>query len=169
MNSRQVVKIPTMAVVLILLFMSGCTSFLVPELGVIAREDSRIYLSGEEVRDAVWQTRELKLTYSISETDDEFQLLGQLAFDRSVTDSFGIMKSFFMKMSFVDEEGHVLQTVDIVPVYGAQSAVPARMNLGTSLIKPPAARAIVFNYYGVFRGNYPKASDDWTIFYFPFG
>lgn len=151
--------------------LAGCANFINPEIGAIARPDARIELVAEGVQNAAWTTRDLTLTYSYTETGDAFNLSGTLSFDRSLTNSFTFVKTFFLKMSFLDSDGRVLETTDITPMISSFTGIPNEMPFKRAIAqKPAAATAIAFNYFGVFRsGNHEEmGGDGWEIFYFPF-
>lgn len=169
MSKHLVPRIFTVFVCLAVLFWAGCANFIVPERGAIAREDSRIALPDDGVQESLWEGKDLLLTYSITGTGDDLMFSGHLVLDRSITDSFGIVRSFFVKMSFLDGDGHVLETVDITPVFASQGAVPEKMIIKRSLVRPAGSKAIVYSYYGVFVGNYEESGGtQWTILAFPF-
>jgi len=153
-----------------ILLLHGCANFIKPDIGAIARQEARIDLVEGGVQDAIWNTQDLELTYSYSEVDNNFSLSGKLVFDRSLTDSFRLTKRFVLKMSFVDVEGRVLETVDISPVVSSYGFEPdPDFFVKRSSLKPIGTRSIVFNYFGEFMGNDPEArGDSWYISYFPF-
>jgi hypothetical protein len=158
-------------VILLSVLLSGCANFLKPEMGAVARQDARIDLAGDGVQAGIFSTSDLVLSYSISESDDMFNILGELSFAQSVTYSFGIIKRFILKMNFLDGEGRVIETVDITPLIHAFGSVPDKTRIKHSSIRPSDASSIAFNYYGAFKGN---SNDEggggatWDIFYFPF-
>lgn len=154
----------------LLVLAAGCAHFLKPEIGATAWQDARVELTAEGVQESTWQTKELELSYSLTKTEDTFQLSGSLHFDRSVTDSFPIAKKFIFKMSFLDAEGRVLQTVDITPLISYMGFVPDKIAIQKTSVRPVGTSYIAFNYFGSFRGNESEiGGDDWDIFYFPYG
>lgn len=156
---------------LVLLMLSGCGHFLSPQTGQTALDDARIELAVSGVQDGVWSTDDLELVYSLSGSDGSFALSGELAFDRSLTDTFSNFKYFAFKMSFLDEEGRVLKTVDITPLVGFHNRVPEQLPVAASSVRPPGSTYIAFNYYGVFKGeNFETGGgDEWDFHYFPYG
>lgn len=169
MTTLRVTKILLACMLSGTLFLSGCANFIRPEVGAVARPDARIKLVGSGVEGGVWNTKDLVVTYSYTETGKNFNISGELTFDRSLTDSFPVTKKFFLKMSFLDGEGRVLNTVDITPLIGSFSRVPDKLSLRSSCERPTGAGSIAFNYYGVFRGDSEAmGGDEWDIFYFPF-
>jgi hypothetical protein len=165
MQNRKIVI--TFAVIVIsLLFLAGCKNFITPELGVIANEKSRIPLeSGKNV----YEGKDLKFTYELEAGDDIVRIKGQLSFDRGLTDSFPIVKNIFFKMSFLDGDGRVLETVDITPMFRYKSQALEPLSLKQKeFSRPPGASHFVFNYYGTFHGDTNDVTEDWDVFSFPF-
>jgi len=159
--------------ILIMVFVScllstGCTRFIVPEIGSIAKEESRVPYMAEEKQDGILETKDLKFEYILSESDNGARLTGELVFDRSLTNSFPMIKTFFLKMSWLDVDGHVLQTVDVTPLYSYLSPVANKLKIDKQIETVPGRKFINFNYYGVFQGEKPDVSEDWDIFLFPF-
>ncbi len=71
----------------------------------------------DEKQDGILATNDLILKYTLSESDNGARLTGELVFDRSLTNSFPMIKTFFLKMNWLDVDGHVLQSIDITPLY----------------------------------------------------
>jgi uncharacterized protein YceK len=169
MTTHRVTKVLLVFMWLCVLLLSGCAKFIKPDIGSIARPEARIDLTEKGVQHAAWITKDLVLTYSYSESGNVFDLSGKLVFDRSLTDSFGVINRFIFKMSFLDNEGRVLETVDITPLFSSYGAVPDQMTIKASCVRPEGARSIAFNYFGVFRGSGEEmGSAEWNISYFPF-
>ena len=159
--------------ILVMIFLScllatGCTRFIVPEIGAVALEESRIPYKAGEKQDGILETKDLTFEYTLSGSGNGTRLTGELVFDRSLTDSFPMIKTFFLKMNWLDVDGLVLQTRDITPLYSYLSNVPNKLKINTQIENVPGSRVINFNYYGVFRGEKPDVSEEWDIFLFPF-
>ena len=99
-----VVKYLSVVACFVLASLLGCANFLVPEPGTLAREGDRIALNDSSLENGVWQTKDLALTYTISGAGDDLHFVAKLNFDRSLSDSYNVMKNFYLKMSFLDEE-----------------------------------------------------------------
>lgn len=153
---------------LVMLFWSGCANFLKPEIGAVARKEARIPLVENGVKEGILETSDLKISYSLSDVGERLSLAGHLFFDRSLTDSFPVVESFFLKMSFLDSEGRVIETVDITPIFNTFWRIPEKLDLTVSRVQPPGSKAIAFNYFGMFRGDRIDSSDNWEIYYLPF-
>ncbi len=159
--------------ILIMIFLScllttGCTRFIVPEVGAISQEESRIPYKAGEKQGGILDTKDITFEYTLSERDNGVRLTGELVFDRSLTDSFPMVKTFFLKMNWLDVDGLVLQTIDITPLYSYLSVVPNKMEINKQIEVVPGSRFINFNYYGVFRGEKPDVNGEWDILLFPF-
>lgn len=149
------------------LFYAGCANFLQPETGAVARPEARIALPEKGVRQQIFAAGDVRIIYSLSSADEPFALNGSLTFDQSLLYSFPIISTFFLKMSFLDGQGRVIETIDITPVYGS-FGVPEKLNIRVSRVAPPGSKAIAFNYFGEFRSNSLEPGDTWEIYYFPF-
>lgn len=150
------------------LLMTGCARFIVPEVGSVASEESRIEYKAAEAQDGLFENKDLKLQYTLSGGDAQTRFTGELEFDRSLTDSFPVMRTFFFKLNWLDDEGVVLQTVDITPVFSVRTFAPNRLKVDREVPVAPGASSYCFNYYGVFQGEKPDVSEEWDIFLFPF-
>lgn len=165
MTTRLVNKVPLLLLLLVLLFLPGCVSFLRPDLGAIARPEARI----DPVRNGVLQTRDLQLDYSFTKSGNTLNLAGNIAINRSVTDSFDTLIRLSVEMNFLDDKGRVLGSVNITPLYGAYDMVPDRLPIKASAIEPPGTVAVAFNYFGELKSTGDERDGDrWEIFYYPF-
>lgn len=171
MTTHLMTKVLRVLFLITVLFLPGCANFIKPEIGAIARPEARIELVAEGVQNAAWTTRDLTLAYSYAESGNTFNLSGSLSFDVSLTNSFAFVKTFFLKMSFLDQEGRVLETINMTPLISYFVTIPDEIPLKrVSHPKPAGATAVAFNYFGVFKnGNHEEmGGDGWEIFYFPF-
>lgn len=145
----------------------GCSAFLKPEIGDVAKKEARIALTGQK-SSGVWQTGDLLVEYTFETKGQQLSLTGEAVIDRSIRDSFPVITSFFLFLSFLDAEGRTLDTVDISPVKNTYGLVPDSMPLAYSAVPPAGARAVAFNYLGGFRANPVNDGGHWDIFHFPF-
>ena len=168
MKSHGMARTFTVLLCLGVLLWSGCANFLKPESGALARKEARIPLGESGVKEKILATNDLKITYSVAGDSDGFTLSGRVVLDRSVSDSFPIITRFFLKMSFLDGEGRVIETVDITPIFHIFGSVPEKLDFNLSRVPPAGSKAIAFNYFGGFRSNSTDRSGTWDIYYFPF-
>lgn len=154
---------------LMLLSVGACKNFIKPELGAIAHEDARFLLDDGEISDGLLQTRQLQLEYRLTSSDDGFTISGTMTMDPSIYNSFPLAKRFFLKINFLDEEGRVLSTSDISPLFNTSSYISESLQVQRSGFRPPGSTAVAFNYFGSFSGEYTHVKgDSWEVFYFPF-
>lgn len=158
---------------IILLFLgvlvcSGCANFLKPEIGAVARPEARIALPENGTQKKIFAAGDVKIIYSLSAANEPFHLQGTLVFDQSLTYAFPIIVRFTLKMSFLDDGGRVIETIDITPVLGAFGQVPEKTDFRVSRPAPPGSKAIAFNYFGEFRSDFDDSTSTWEIFYFPY-
>ncbi len=150
------------------LLVTGCARFIVPEIGSVASEESRIGYKGGESQDGLLENSDLKLQYTLSGNESLVRFQGELEFHRSLTDSFPVMRTFFLKLNWLDAGGTVLQTVDITPAFIVRAFAPNKLHINREIPVAPRASSYCFNYYGVFQGEKPDVTEEWDIFLFPF-
>jgi len=170
MNTNCVTKVFT-AIVLLLVWLSvsACSQFIKPEVGSIALEDARFALVDGSIQDALLDTKDFRLQYSLTTTADAFTISGKLSMDRSILDSFGLARKFILKLNFLDTEGRVLGTSDITPLVSFNGQVADVIEVKKSGTFPIASTSIAFNFFGTFRAITSEyGRDEWDVFYFPF-
>jgi hypothetical protein len=150
------------------LLLSGCANDMTPKTGAIARPDDRFNLVQGGVYDGDLNTNNLEMNYSITESGMTYRLTGSLSFSQSLIESFPLVQEFILKMSFLDGEGRVLETIDISPAVDFDVS-PGQLPVTASGSTPAGASAIAFNYFGQFRGrDVAVGGDTWNISYFPY-
>ncbi len=169
MTAQCMTKLLLIFTGLFFLCLTGCANFIKPEIGAIARQEARIELAKDGVKDASWITDDLELIYSYSQSDNIFNFTGSVEFNRSLTDSFEIVERFFLKMSFLDNDGRVLGTVDITPLFRTYGRLPDKLRINVSGSRPAGSTSIAFSYFGEFKAiSSGGSSPRWEISYFPF-
>jgi len=166
MQRRSVVKIGVMLICLGFT-VCGCSKFLKPELGAVAKKEARIPIA-EAIPASIWQAGELRTSYSFAEKEGMAILTGNIVFDRSISYSFPVIARFFFYISYVDEAGRVLASFDITPIIPTYGSIPENLPLKAAHPLPPGSKAFVFHYYGEFRSNPINEGGQWTIHHFPF-
>ena len=152
-----------------LLILSGCVNYLKPELGLVAKVDTRVLLVDDHISNSVLKTKDLQFDYTLSGKDDTFDITGSLVFNRAITASYPVLDRFIMRVNFLDAEGVVIASESISPNISSFSAVPDVTQIKATGIKPPGSVAIAFNYYGTFAGvTLTGGGDSWEIYYMPF-
>ncbi len=155
------------AVVVTGMFVSGCVSFITPHLGSVAEEDSILKIDSLGVEQKEWKTDDLQLNFSALKTGNNIELTGDLIFNAMVTNTYNKIRTFNVKMSFVDNQNKVLSAMDITPMLPAYGLAPDKVKFQVQTQVPQGAEAIVFNYYGVFFGDEGRLGET-EVFHFPF-
>lgn len=163
----QPMRMVMIAAGLAVLFLAGCAGFLRPERGMMAAQEGRIALV-ENLTEGDWATGDVRVTYSLACRDDRCSLKGRLVVADSVTNSFPVITSFFIYVSFLDGDGKVVESYDITPVIPTYGTTPASLSLKLEQRQPAEAKFMVFHYYGSFRSNPISEGGSWDISHFPF-
>lgn len=168
MSKQIVVRLSTIIMCLGLMLSAGCAHLLQPEMGAVARKEARIALTGGAIPAGTLTTGDLRLTYSLAHNNDVATISGKLVFDRNIRDSFQTITKFFLYLSYLDEAGKVLESVDISPVIPTYGAIPDSLQFTLSRVPPPGSKAFAFHYSGEFRSDQRDSGAGWNISYFPF-
>lgn len=147
---------------------SGCANFLKPEMGAVAHKEARIALTGCDIPAGNFTTGDLGITYSLALKNDVCTIAGKLVFDRSIRDSFPIITRFFLYLSYLDDAGKVLETVDITPVIPTHGTIPNSLQFALSRVPPSGSKSFVFHYFGGFMAEQRDTGAGWDIHNFPF-
>lgn len=153
---------------LLLLLLGGCKRYISPLPGYLASEESRIALADEEISSGIFKTGEMQFDYQINRRDDGVGISGDISFYSSLTYSYPNIRTFIMKLSWLDANGQVIGVSDISPFYKYLGMVPEKLKINKKLEAAEGSSAMAFSYYGVFQGQKPDISDEWTISHFPF-
>lgn len=167
MAIRLVARLSTLTLCLGIMLWSGCTSFLKPEVGAVARKEARIVLAGDMTARS-WEKGDVIFKYSLVQKDESLTLTGKIAFTDSLTYSYPQVANFFFYLSFLDDGGKVIETVDLSPLVHTFGAVPDSIPIRLSCVRPPGANAIAFNYQGRFIDGQRDSNGSWDIYHFPF-
>lgn len=167
MAIRLAIRFSTLTVCLGIMLWSGCARFMQPEVGAVARKEARIAVAGD-VAAKSWETGDLILKYSLALKDESFTLTGKIAFADSLTYTYPQVTNFFFYLSFLDDGGKVIETVDLSPVVNTFGAAPDNIPVRLSCVRPPGSSAIVFHYRGRFFDSQRDSNGSWDISYSPF-
>ncbi|MDK9708995.1 MAG: hypothetical protein OEL83_18275 [Desulforhopalus sp.] len=167
MAKRLAARLSTLTLCLGILLWSGCSNYLKPEVGAVARKGARIALAGD-VPAKSWETGDLIFKYSLAQKDQSYTLTGILTFTDSLTYTYPQVANFIFYLSFVDDGGKVVETFDLSPILNTFGTVPDRIPIRLSFVRPPGSSAIVFSYQGRFFDNQRESNGSWDIHYFPF-
>jgi hypothetical protein len=143
----------------------GCKNFIVPELGAVARPEARIAFTEGTSQ---YSTKDLTLAYALSFRENVVVYMGELRFDRSLTDSFPVMKTFRLRLSYLDADGRVLESFDVTPLIPMRGSILNSFRNTQELPVIPGTKSFAFNYFGVFQDSTYDTKVDWQVFEFPF-
>jgi len=146
----------------------GCAFSLFPQPGALAKKDVIIPLIAGETSKGSVATDDLKLDYELHYDGQDFTLNEIVNVDRSITDSFNRVKSFVIKMSFLNEQGVVLENVDVTPNFSMLGAIDGTLTKKKSGVVPAGSKAVAFCWYGSFYAGIRDTTGSWDIHYFPF-
>ena len=169
MRKMRVVELGVFAIVAILVLgVTGCVFSLFPKVGDMARGGDVVTLRAGAEQNGTIETNDLTFTYSLKYDQGRYELHEDVKIDQSITYSFSRVRSFFIKMSFLDSGGVVLDTVDVTPLVSLHSGTPEKLTTKKSGPVPPGAVAVAFSWYGSFYSGLRDTSGSWDIHYFPF-
>jgi len=148
---------------------TGCVNYIKVHSGSIVLPEGRVPLVDGEIKDGVLQTNDLRMEYLLKGSDEEFTFSGQISFVGGITNSYSLLRSFFIRMSFLDEKGKVLSSVDITPLLRTLSGIPDIIECKSSGKRPAGSTAVAFNYYGILMENTKSMGrGEREVFYMPF-
>ena len=168
MKMQTGVKVMLLLNIMVVFFLFGCRNYIVPEPGAVAVADARIALPTEGVRDAEWSSKDMVIKYSIVPNDSGMTISGTETLDDSISMSFPAVQNLQVKISFLDDQGRVLGTADITPLYSAFYAVDGPLSFKSAVTPPAGTSFFTFSYWGSFAGIPRDRTESWDINYFPF-
>ena len=121
--------------------------------GKIANEYDRIHINSSGSNSGLWKTKELSVNYTYSSSSDHFNLTGFISISESITYSYSKISSLFVRVSFLDNNGKVISTNNINPLYSVGSTPPRKIKFNSNLSLPVEADAFCFSYRGEFKGD----------------
>jgi len=132
--------------------------------GGTVQADKRISLLGGE-HFGTWKTFDLTIPYRYARNQDRLELSGEVDFSNRIKFNFQIMESFFVTVMLLNDQGTVLQNVDVgSSFYFADSDDPIKF--AKTFVVPPGTTAMAFSYTGTARGigsNGDTNTDFWDF------
>jgi len=121
--------------------------------GKTANQLDRIHINSSDSNSGLWKTNELSVNYTYSSSSDHFNLTGFISISESITYSYSKISSLFVRVSFLDNNGKVISTNNINPLYSVGSTTPRKIKFNSNLSLPVEADAFCFSYRGEFKGD----------------
>jgi hypothetical protein len=114
--------------------------------GKPAKPENIISIEDGQSASGQWQGRHITVRYRWQRSGDQLDLDGEVDFERRRSQ---LLRHFFLGVSFVDSEGIVLSSDNLLTTSGAGKSIVA---VSKRLTLPPQTRAIAFYYKGeIFR------------------
>ncbi|MGB3209794.1 MAG: hypothetical protein WBB19_03720 [Desulforhopalus sp.] len=115
----------------------------------------------------IWQGKEVSISYRIESYKPVFSLSGTLYIDSSVLMSYPVIRSFFVKIHFLDGEGKLLEASPVRINFSHQSFAEEDYSLSFSEEISAQAEAFTFSYSGRFSDYGERYPDTTYIRYSP--
>ena len=136
-----------------LFIVPACSSTTELYKGKIANQHDRIHINSSGSNSGLWKTKELSVNYTYSSSSDHFNLTGFISISESITYSYSKISSLFVRVSFLDNNGKVISTNNINPLYSVGSTPPRKIKFNSNLSLPVEADAFCFSYRGELKGD----------------
>ena len=121
--------------------------------GKIANQYDRIHINSSGANSGLWKTKELSVNYTYSSLSDHFNLTGFILISEYITNTYSKIRNLFVRVSFLDNNGKVISTNNINPLYSVNSNPPRKIKFNSNLSIPVEAYAFCFSYSGEFKGD----------------
>lgn len=169
MRDKEKISVTGLLVLLTsVLCLSACFSTLNLYKGRTALLRERIVLPPKGDHTGVWQTPDLAVYFTCSGLPHVFALSGDIVIAKQILNSYPRLDSLLFTVSFLDENGKVITTRNIGPVYRANSAAPERLAFHFKSEPVHGTVAMAFGYRGRFRDYGEDASSTYDIWKLPF-
>lgn len=113
--------------------------------GLVLERD-RIPLPGDSNRQAMWETRDLKVNYHFSRSGSQLKISGVVRLDDSIRYNASRLEDFHIGLVFVDELGRVRQVRGLATT--GFPGIDEPMNFNASFAVPPDSTSMAFYYRG---------------------
>ena len=161
---RTFIKSGLAFLTLLLLLLVACQSTSIRYLGKHADPELVIPLPGSVAKDQ-WETDDLSITYSYSESSQTFQITGQITLADKYAEIYHVLDLFYVHILFLDSNLSVIKTEILADPVAAHPK--ERFLFDKSFHIPQTATAFSFAYYGTAREMDRKGGNSVTFFHVP--
>jgi hypothetical protein len=119
----------------------------------IANQDDQIHIISSSTDSGVWNTKELSVNYTYTSLPDYFNLTGYISISEYITNTYSKIRSLSVQVIFLDNNGKLVGTTYINPIYSVNSNPPRKIKFNSNLSLPAEAVAFCFSYSGEFKGD----------------
>ena len=137
-------------------------------IGKTANQYDRIHINSSRADSGLWKTKELSVNYTYSSTSDNFNMTGFISISEHITNTYSRIMTLYVRVSFLDNNGRVISTNNINPLYSVGSTLPRKIKFNSNLSLPVEADAFCFSYFGEFKGDADMNSASQYIVKIPF-
>ncbi len=116
----------------------------------------------------IWQGKDVSLSYTINSYKPLFSLSGTLYLNSSILMSYPVIKSFFVRIHFLDADGKLISTSPIRVNLGYHTFADEESLFSLSREIPSQVEAFTFSYSGTFSDYGERRPDTTSIYYSPF-
>ena len=148
--------------------LTGCVNYMNPKPGTVAAAQFRVPLPESGSGQSVWKGKHLDIAYEIVLRGGQADISGEVRIHEDLLMSFSKLVRLWVKVHFLDDQGGVLASVGITPLYSAYSEVTGPLEFQTHTVIPPDAVSMAFSYSGLVAGQFNEPSEGWDIDFFPF-
>lgn len=129
-----------------------------------ATEIEPVYLF-QSAPNGLWQGDDISIAYTMEFSKPLFSLTGTLFLDSSVLMSFPVVRSFFLRIHFLDGDGNLLSTNSIPVNFSRGTFADDEYSISFSREIPPQVEAFSFSYSGTFSDYGERHPDTISIGY----
>lgn len=149
---------------LLLLLLVGCQSTSTRYLGKHAEPELVIPLPGSVAKDQ-WETDDLSIAYGYSESNQIFQINGQITLADQYAEIYHVLDLFYVHILFLDSNLSVIKTEILVDPVAAHPK--EKFLFDKSFQIPQTATAFSFAYYGSAREMDRKGGNSIPFYHVP--
>ncbi len=151
---------------LLLISISGCSGYLAN--GHLRDNAIQPVSLSESSSAGIWQSKDIVISYTIHSQKPVFSLSGTLSIDSAIVMSYPVVRSFFVRIHFLDADGNLVDS-DLLPLdYSLYNFADQQSSFRLSRQIASRVAAFTFSYSGTFSDYGEKFPDTTSIGYSPF-
>lgn len=151
---------------LFLLSISGCSGYIAN--GHLRNNTIPPVLLSQTSPGGIWQSKDIVISYTIHSLKPVFSLSGTLSIDSAIVMSYPVVRSFFVRIHFLDADGNLVDSSLLPLDYSLYNFADQQSSFSLSREIPSRVTAFTFSYSGTFSDYGEKFPDTTSIGYSPF-
>lgn len=148
-----------------IIFLHSCSIPIGPHYS--SKEKIAAVVINDAVTETSWHSPHLTVNFLLQKASGSLSLEGQLVFDGSLLASYPVIKHYFMRIHFLDEQEITLGTAPVLVNYSAYIFAKERYPIKVNVPLPAGTSKITFSYDGEFSDYGERFPDTRRIDYFP--